>query len=84
MSDKKQHFAKYENSQFHVTKDGHTMTTFDIAKELNRKSFLEKDKLELEAKLDKCHQVLSDIYNGGFKLDEYANPVRNVLGLESI
>ncbi len=37
-----QHFAKYEQSQFHVTKDGHTMTTFDIAKELNRKSHLER------------------------------------------
>lgn len=37
-----QNFAHYEDGEFCVTKDGHRMSTFDIAKELNRKSFLEE------------------------------------------
>ena len=34
-------FAKYKVFEGAVTKDGHTMFVQDIAKELNRKSFLE-------------------------------------------
>lgn len=46
-----QHFAHYKVLNIFVTKDGHTMTNFDIAKELNRKSFLEENKLELERQI---------------------------------
>jgi hypothetical protein len=34
-------FAKYTNDNGIIKKDGHTMFSDDIAKELNRKSFLE-------------------------------------------
>ena len=57
MPNNNQHFAKYEHSQFHVTKDGHTMTVFDIAKELNRKSFLEAE----SEQLDKAKKLLKQI-----------------------
>ncbi len=79
-----QKFAKYVAEDIQVQKDGHVMMTVDVAKELNRKSYLEKKVTELEAELDKCHEVLSGIYESGLKLDEYENPVREALGLTKL
>lgn len=43
-------YAKYKyDSKGNITKDGHTMLPFDIAKDLNRKSYLEQH-LEQQAK----------------------------------
>ncbi len=37
-------YAKYEIKRGVITKDGHTMFLKDIVKDLNRKSFLEKER----------------------------------------
>jgi hypothetical protein len=50
-------FAKYTDnsgmasSPLKIKKDGHTMMPLDIKRELNRKSFLEENKLNLEVKI---------------------------------
>ena len=40
--------------------------------------------LELEAELDKCHNVLNGVYQSGLKLDEHENSVREALGLPDL
>ncbi len=57
MSAEKQHFAKYTRGKSSpvtndlVLKDGHQMFTFDIVQDLNRKSFLEEEVLNLRKEL---------------------------------
>jgi hypothetical protein len=43
----KQQFAVYEAAHGDVLKDGHTMFTVDVARDLNRKSFLEGENVDL-------------------------------------
>lgn len=40
-------YATYEAKPYAILKDGHTMAVEDIAKELNRKSYLEEENAEL-------------------------------------
>jgi len=42
-------FAKYKTTRKGITQDGHVMFDHDIVAGLNRKSFLEGEKLLLEA-----------------------------------
>ena len=52
----KQHFAKYKDASRGILKDGHTMFSSDIVKELNRKSFLEEENLKLKEQLKSAPQ----------------------------
>ena len=54
MSEK--HFAKYKSASRGILKDGHTMFSSDIARELNRKSFLEEENLKLKEQLKSITQ----------------------------
>lgn len=57
-------FAKYTDnsgmasSPLKIKKDGHTMMPLDIKRELNRKSFLEENKLNLEVKIAELEKQL--------------------------
>ena len=57
----KKHFAVYERCLSCITKDGHKMTSIDIAKDLNRKSYLEELKLNLEQEINELNERLSRI-----------------------
>jgi len=50
----KPNYYSYKDVNGEITKDGHTMMTFDIVKDLNRKSSLEELKFDLiDSKIDK-------------------------------
>ena len=57
------HFALYKESNSGVTKDGHTMIDPDIARELNRKSFLEENKLNQEKEISELKAHVSELRN---------------------
>jgi hypothetical protein len=57
------HFALYKESKSGVTKDGHTMVDPDIARELNRKSYLEENKLKQEKEIDALKAHVSELRN---------------------
>lgn len=52
------HFAKYEHGYSIVTKDGHTMMLPDIVRDLNRKSYLERE----NGRLYNALRGLSEVY----------------------
>lgn len=66
-----QHFAVYDHNHKAINgilKDGHTMFAGDVVLDLNRKSHLEKEVLELRAELNKAVKSLDSagfIDNGG-------------------
>ena len=51
-------YAKYELRKDNILKDGHTMFLTDAVKDLNRKSFLEKQNKELREKIKKYQYAL--------------------------
>jgi dGTP triphosphohydrolase len=71
-------FAKYTvnsgmaSSHLKIKKDGHTMMPLHIKRELNRKSFLEENKLNLEVKIAELEKELSSIVAGLFSENELA------------
>ena len=75
----KQHFAKYQAKQGCITKDGHTMLAADIAKDLNRKSFLEEHVLFLNKQLETA-KVDTIVTFGCELIDEHES---NFLGGEN-
>ena len=65
------HIVDYKYSKGKITKDGHTMFDMDIVSDLNRKSFLEANKQELEFQLKESKsdhiatlKLLQDVVNG--------------------
>lgn len=52
-------FASYSSFKSSINKDGHTMFTQDIVADLNRRSFLEGKKLELEQEIESLRADLA-------------------------
>jgi hypothetical protein len=75
-------FAKYEVKQDSVTKDGHKMFPEDIARELNRKSYLEEKLISiniaigaiaiLQERFGEDYKKFSDSDNISFVVDMLA------------
>ncbi len=53
-----QRFAKYEYKAPDITKDGHTMFNKDVVKDLNRKSFLEQEIIDLKKNNEHLTKVI--------------------------
>ena len=59
---------KYKVINDSITKDGHTMFFSDIAKELNRKSFLEDESARQQTEIDKLNKALINLLEGHIEL----------------
>lgn len=61
MSESNQHFAKYSHCKHGITKDGHTMFTADVIRDLNRKSYLESQLIEQSKLIDMLKDAANEL-----------------------
>jgi hypothetical protein len=65
------HFAEYKVVANYITKDGHAMFPEDVVQDLNRKSHLEREILELRERVEKLQQERENLIKGDWTPEQY-------------
>lgn len=76
-----QKYAEYIAEDIQVKKDGHVMMTVDVAKELNRKSHLEKENQKLKELFD---NIVADSSIETMFNEDGDRPVGSIFEVDSI